>query len=266
MGLVKISGNRNPVIPPRKPRIEFSPGVMRPTSADLGVIALKDIGTELEVKRQEKLLPENPQKTELDVINDLNNAISGSDDLLGMFNKAGGFSQMGVMDIRSRNIPLISNLARQRIGKSGDEIRRFNQFFSKNEEIFQKLRKTITGAQASFQELKALRPIVPNVSDDPNIYLAKLMAFRNSAQRERDRRLVTLQSGGRETEGIEQGIQGFENSTKQAKVEFLKALTKIGIDEDKAIDLIEDTFKGFRPEDSVSLSTRQTLPKPIRQE
>lgn len=237
------------------PKIEFAPGSFQKTEARIGAspsMTFQDIGTHLEQKRQEKLLPEQPTKTEFDLINDLDETIEGIDALLGMYNSAGGFDQMGVMDVRSRNIPIISEWARQRTGKNRE---RFNQFYAKGEEVFAKLRKNITGAQASFQELQALRPIVPKVSDDPSIFLAKALATRSAADKARARRLQRLEQVGRNVSDLQGGEQKFELSPDEVKVEFFKALTKYsGMDKNRAAELVNDTLRNFKPE------VRQTIP------
>lgn len=238
MALSKIENGKriapNREVFPRRPRVTASPAV---TGGTLGGVKFEVPEVKLAIEEQKARIPEKVQKTELDLVLDLDEFIDRADTLLGMYLESGGFKGMGPTTIRGRNIPIVSSIARQ----YGEDKERFNEFFTENETAFQKLRKAITGAQASFQELQALRPLVPSTSDVPSVYLAKLMAARESSRRIRDKRLKRLEQAGRITEGFIDP----KAETDHAKVGFFRALVSTGFDRERAADLVQDNFSGF---------------------
>lgn len=100
---------------------------------------------------------------------------------------------------------------------------------NKMERSFQKFRKVITGAQASYSELQALRPLIASFQDRPNVFFEQLGSLENETDRMLGNHLDILDAVGRDTTKIRGLIK-----TKQAMKQDDEAqVSALGFDPSK---------------------------------
>lgn len=106
---------------------------------------------------------------------------------------------------------------------------KYTSLKNKMERSFQKFRKVITGAQASYSELQALRPLIASFQDRPNVFFEQLGSLENETDRMLGNHLDILDAVGRDTTKIRGLIK-----TKQAMKQDDEAqVSALGFDPSK---------------------------------
>lgn len=77
---------------------------------------------------------------------------------------------------------------------------------SKLERLFQKYRKVITGAQASYAELKLLRPLIASFSQRPDVFFENIKTMNDEGIRMLESRIQTSKDIGRNVGTLEETI------------------------------------------------------------
>lgn len=84
---------------------------------------------------------------------------------------------------------------------------------AETQKAFQLYRKATTGAQASDKEIAVLRPLLPKLTDRPEVFFAKLAETIRGTQRAKDTFLDTYSTGGYDTSMFQDNGTGSSQSS-----------------------------------------------------
>lgn len=115
---------------------------------------------------------------------------------------------------------------------------------TKIERSFQKFRKIVTGAQASYQELKLLRPLMESLQQRPGVFFAITNDLVNEGNRMAENRLNTMQSAGRDVSELRQQLE--ERKPKSGSKQTISPQSSSGVEQQLRAQGITGTIKAIR--------------------
>lgn len=98
----------------------------------------------------------------------------------------------------------------------------------KMERAFQKFRKVVTGAQASYQELQNLRPLIASFKDRPGVFFENLNTLEDETNRMVNNRISTYEALGRNVDKVRTLYSKKSNSQITDKQAIINELKKRG--------------------------------------